>query len=336
MKKYNFIDLFSGAGGLALGFEMAGFENIFSLDFEKSFNETYKANFPNHNLLEIDIKKLKETDIKKILENKKVDVIVGGPPCQGFSMAGNVGRKFIDDERNNLYKEFIRIVKNIKPKSFVMENVARLFTHKKGQTKNDIIKDFENIGYKVECKILNSADYGVAQLRRRTIFIGTKNTLKKEVIFPKKTTEKYLTIKEVIDDLPKLKSGETCLFIKNHSAMKHSNQMLEKMKYVKDGQGREDIPKNIRPTSGDIRKYIRYNSKKPSITITGDMRKVFHYYQNRALTVRELARIQSFPDNFIFKGSVISQQQQIGNSVPPLMAYSIAQTVKENLKNYEK
>ena len=115
--------------------------------------------------------------------------------------------------------------------------------------------------------------------------------------------------------------------------MKHTEQMLKKMKYVKDGSGREDIPKNLRPKSGDIRKYIRYNSKKPSICVTGDMRKVFHYNQNRALTVRELARIQTFPDNFIFKGSSISQQQQIGNAVPPKMARSIAQTIKLMINN---
>lgn len=335
-KKYSYIDLFSGAGGLSLGFDNAGFENIFSLDIEKSFNETYKLNFPKHKLIELDIKKLKEQEVKKILGNKKVDVVVGGPPCQGFSMAGNAGRRFIDDERNKLYKEFLRIVKITKPKFFVMENVARIFTHRNGNTRKEIINDFEKIGYKVECKILNSADYGVAQMRRRTIFIGTNINNGKEIIFPKKIVTKYTNIKEVIDDLPKLKSGESCDKISNHIAMKHTGQMLEKMKYVKDGGDRNSIPKDIRPLSGDIRKYIRYNSNNPSITITGDMRKVFHYNQNRALTVRELARIQSFPDNFIFKGSIISQQQQIGNSVPPILAYNIAKAIKENIKNYEK
>jgi DNA (cytosine-5)-methyltransferase 1 len=115
--------------------------------------------------------------------------------------------------------------------------------------------------------------------------------------------------------------------------MNHSEQMLKKMKFVKDGSGREDIPKKLRPKSGDIRKYIRYDSSKPSICITGDMRKVFHYSQNRALTVRELARIQTFPDNFFFKGSTISQQQQIGNAVPPMMARSIAQCIKIMIDN---
>ena len=115
--------------------------------------------------------------------------------------------------------------------------------------------------------------------------------------------------------------------------MNHSEQMLKKMKFVKDGCGRETIPKNIRPKSGDIRKYIKYDSSKPSICITGDMRKVFHYSQNRALTVRELARIQTFPDSFVFKGSTISQQQQIGNAVPPLMARAIARTLKIMMNN---
>ena len=141
-----------------------------------------------------------------------------------------------------------------------------------------------------------------------------------------------MNIKDAIHDFPELKSGQKS-GVNNHVAMNHSEQMLKKMKFVKDGSGREDMPKKLRPKSGDIRKYIRYDSSKPSICITGDMRKVFHYSQNRALTVRELARIQTFPDNFFFKGSTISQQQQIGNAVPPMMARSIAQCIKIMIDN---
>lgn len=319
-----YIDLFSGAGGFSMGFQNMGFQNIFSIDIEPSFCETYRHNFPNHTLIEKDICNFTEDEILKLTNNKGVDVIIGGPPCQGFSMAGNIGRKFADDPRNKLFKEFVRIVKIVKPKFFVMENVARLFTHNKGKTKEEILQSFQEIGYKVECKILNSADYGVPQIRNRIIFIGT--LLDKEIEFPLPLKDEFITIKEAIHHYPILKSGEES-HIPNHIAMEHSQQMLNKMSFVSDGGDRNEIPIEFRPKSGDVRKYIRYKSDAPSICITGDMRKVFHYEQNRALTVRELASIQSFPDNFIFKGSKISQQQQVGNSVPPKMAEVIAQSI---------
>jgi len=322
--KLKYIDLFSGSGGFALGFDNKGFQNVFSIDIEPSFCETYKYNFPKHQLIEKDICDLSDSEITYLKEFYEIDVVIGGPPCQGFSMAGNIGRKFINDPRNKLFKEFVRVVKLVEPKFFVMENVARLYNHNKGETKNEIINDFQNIGYKVECKILNSADYGVPQVRKRIIFIGTK--LNQEIIFPKKTIRKYLTVKDVLNNYPPLSSGEESS-IPNHVAMNHSEQMLEKMKYVKDGGNRAEIPENLRPKSGDIRKYIRYKSYEPSVCVTGDMRKIFHYEQNRALTVRELAKLQSYPDDFVFKGTKISQQQQVGNSVPPKMAEAIAEAI---------
>lgn len=322
-----YIDLFSGAGGFSLGFEMAGFKNLFALDIESEFSKTYKKNFPKHKLIIKDICNLSENEIIELIKNTKVDVIIGGPPCQGFSIAGNIGRKFIDDPRNSLFKEYARVISIVKPSFFVMENVARLHTHNKGETRKEILATFENMGYSVECKILNSVDYGVAQERRRVIFIGSLNKDIK-INFPKKISEKQKTVKEVISHFPPLKSGEKSS-IPNHNAMSHTTQMLEKMSYLSDGGNREQIPKNLRPKSGDVRKYIKYKSDAPSICITGDMRKVFHYSQNRALTVRELASIQSFPDNFIFEGKTISQQQQVGNAIPPKMAKAIANTIKE-------
>jgi len=320
-KQLTYIDLFCGAGGMSLGFDQAGFRNIFSLDIESDFCKTYKTNFPSHILIQNDIAKLTKEEIKNQIGNNEVDVIIGGPPCQGFSMAGNIGRKFIDDSRNYLFKEFARFVEIVKPNYFVMENVARLFTHNQGETKKEIISVFENLGYHVKCKVLNTANFGVPQVRNRVLFIG--NQVSKNLFFPAEKQGNFKTIKNVIDNLPPLKSGEKS-DIPNHVAMKHSEQMLEKMKYISDGGDRNEIPERIRPKSGDIRKYIRYKSSEPSICITGDMRKVFHYSQNRALTVRELATIQTFPIGFIFKGSSISQQQQVGNAVPPVFAKEIA------------
>ena len=344
-KKYNLIDLFSGAGGLSLGFEQVGFENIFSVDFMKDYCNTYRKNFPHHKLIQKDISKLSNEEILNLTKNKKIDVVVGGPPCQGFSMAGKIGRNFIDDPRNHLFKEFARVVSLTKPKIFVMENVARLYTHNKGRTRKEITTEFEKLGYEVKCKILCSADFGVPQIRNRIIFIGNRLGLKNafpdkrydkdtQTTIHNKKIKKWKTIKEAIDDLPKLSSGESSN-IPNHEAMSHTEEMLNKMSFIKDGGDRNQIPIKFRPESGDIRKYIKYDSSKPSICITGDMRKVFHYNQNRALSVRELARIQSFPDSFIFEGNKISQQQQVGNAVPPLMAKAIAEEIKEMLKQNE-
>ena len=322
--KLKYIDLFSGAGGFSLGFDNKGFENVFSIDIEPNFCKTYKHNFANHKLIEKDICELSDSEIQYHKEFDEIDVVIGGPPCQGFSIAGNIGRKFVDDPRNRLFKEFVRVVKVVKPKFFVMENVARLYTHKKGETRKEIIKDFEKLGYKVDCKILNSADYGVPQVRKRAIFIGSAVNM--EIQFPQKEVEKYISVKEALSTYPKLESGEESS-IPNHIAMSHSAQMLNKMSYVTDGGDRNEIPVKLRPTSGDVRKYIKYASDKPSVCVTGDMRKIFHYEQNRALTVRELAKLQSFPDDFVFKGNRISQQQQVGNSVPPQMAEAIAEII---------
>ena len=330
-REHTYIDLFSGAGGLSLGFENQGFRNLFSIDIEPAFCETYRHNFPSHTLIQNDISFLTESDIRKRVKKSPVDVVIGGPPCQGFSMAGSIGRRFIDDPRNHLFKEFARVVSIVQPKAFLMENVARLYTHNSGKTREEIITTFENLGYRVSCKVLDAADFRVPQHRYRTIFIGVKT--EKEVVLPEAVVQHpddYATVKSAIDSLPHLESGETSA-ISNHQAMKHTAQMLKKMSYIKDGGDRNSIPEEIRPKSGDIRKYIRYNSGKPSVCITGDMRKVFHYDQNRALTVRELARLQSFPDSFVFKGSVISQQQQVGNSVPPLLAESLAKHIKQYL-----
>lgn len=327
----SYIDLFSGSGGFSLGFDWAGYENVFSVEYDHEICETYRHNFPTHNLIECDITKLEDSHILNLTKGKTVDVVIGGPPCQGFSMAGNIGRRFADDPRNQLFKEFVRVVKLVQPKCFVMENVARLYTRLNGETREEIKTCFEELGYVVEAKVVCASDYGVPQNRNRVLFIGHKSTdFMAPVSFPEKVEGPAPTVKDAIGHYPPLQSGESS-DIPNHEAMTHSAQMLEKMSYVKDGGSRNDIPESIRPEKGDIRKYIRYDSNKPSICITGDMRKVFHYEQNRALTVRELAAIQSYPDSFVFLGNKIKQQQMVGNSVPPVLAKAIAEAVKEML-----
>ena len=327
----NYVDLFAGAGGFSLGFEKAGFKNLFAIEFDETIAKTYKRNFPNNNMIIADIKAVDNKTLKKLVNNKEVDIVVGGPPCQGFSLAGNIGRTFVEDERNSLFKEFLRVVDILKPKMFIMENVSRMKSHNKGKTILEIKNAFENIGYKVDYQVLQASNYNVPQNRSRIFIVGTREL---KFNFPTPSS-KIITVKEAIDDLPPLKNGEKST-IPNHFAMKHSEQMLKKMSYITDGGNREMIPESIRPKSGDIRKYIKYDSTKPSVTVTGDMRKIFHYSQNRALSPRELARLQSFPDDFIFEGNSISIQQQIGNAVPPNLAYEIAKMASKTLSNDNK
>lgn len=328
-----YIDLFSGAGGLSLGLEKIGFKNLFAVEFNDSAASTYKKNFPKNKLIVDDIKKLSNEQAKELTENTSVDLIVGGPPCQGFSIAGNIGRKFIDDPRNHLFLEFVRIVHALKPRMFIMENVARMATHNRGKTIREIVSKFEEVGYKVDYRVLNAVNFEVPQNRRRIFIVGRRNDLDLTFAFPTPIPTIH-TVGEVIEDLPPLSNGESS-DIPNYFAMNHTKQMLDKMSYVKEGGNREDIPINLRPKSGDARKYIRYDRNKPSVTITGDMRKVFHYEQNRALTPRELARIQTFPDSFIFEGNSISQQQQIGNAVPPKLAEEVGKSALYSLKNQD-
>lgn len=331
--KYSYIDLFCGAGGLSFGFDKAGFENIFSVEINPEFAKTYKKNFPSHKLLVEDIRDISNDTVKELVGDREVDIIIGGPPCQGFSIAGNIGRTFIDDERNRLFKEFVRFISEVNPKMFIMENVAAMATHLKGKTIKAIVDAFKHagMGYKVKWEVLNTVNYEIAQERRRIVVVGVRSDLDTEFSYPTHSTI-IKTIKEVIGDLPPLASGEKSN-IPNHIAMSHSEQMLEKMSYIKDGGDRYDIPEELRPKSGDVRKYIRYDSTRPSVCVTGDMRKIFHYEQNRALTCRELARIQSFPDSFVFEGKSIQIQQQIGNAVPPKLANFLAEQAKETLDN---
>lgn len=325
-QKPTYIDLFSWAWWFSLWFDNQWFKNIFSIDYEKSFCDTYRKNFPSHTLIEKDICKISEHEIRKLVNWIDIDVIIWWPPCQWFSMAGSIWRNFIDDPRNHLFIEFVRIVSIVQPKFFIMENVARLYTHNGWSTRKEIIKKFNDIWYNVEVRVLNTVDFWIPQKRQRVIFLWTKLNIK--IDFPIWNIKKHKTIKDAIWHLPKLKPWDSST-IKNHEAMNHSEQMLKKMAHIWDWWGRDQIPSEMRPKSWDIRKYIRYKSDEPSICITGDMRKVFHYSQNRALSVRELSAIQSFPDDFEFLWSKISQQQQVGNSVPPIFAEVLASHIKK-------
>lgn len=343
-EKYTVIDLFCGCGGLSSGFSKADYDITLGIDHWKDAISTFNHNHDKPVGIVADL--FKETP--KTISDKsgvlKADVIIGGPPCQGFSIAG---KRVIDDERNQLYKSFVSFVKFYKPKVFLMENVPNIISMGGGIVKDTIIKDFEKLGYNVVYKILLASDYGVPQNRRRAFFVGTKSST--EFIFPKPTSEKHIVSQEAISDLPedslvdgtkypmKPKSDYQKFIrngskeIHNHEITNHKEQTIEIIAMVPDGGNYKSLPKELHETRKVNIAWTRLNSQKPSFTIDTGHRHHFHYKFNRVPTVRESARIQSFPDNFIFQCSKTSQYKQVGNAVPPVLAKVLAESIKSYL-----
>lgn len=319
----NFIDLFAGAGGLSLGFVMAGYTPVASVEINQYAVQTYKHNFIEKRGFNefIQTRDIRDTVVKKelydIVGNKSIDVICGGFPCQGFSMAGN---RIVTDERNSLYKEMLEIVKYIKPKFVVMENVVGLRSMLDGKIEAQIIKDYEEIGYKVNVTVLNSADYGVAQLRKRVIFIC--NRINKTNYHPKPLLEpyEYKTTREAIEDLMDLEDNKDF----NHVKTKHKGDMPQRLAAVPEGS-------SLYENYSDSWKKCPW--EKPSCTIKENHGAVnIHPRRPRVITAREMARLQSFPDDFIFQGAKKWQLVQLGNAVPPLLGKAIALSVEKSIK----
>ncbi len=341
----NCIDLFCGCGGLSLGFEKAGFDILLGIDAWEDAITTFNYNHKNSKGICSDLSTLNPKDIESQLNGKSVDVIIGGPPCQGFSVAG---KRIVDDERNKLYKNFVRFVEFFKPKAFMMENVPNILSIGNGIVRDAIVKDFSNLGYKVVYKILTASDYGVPQNRRRTFFVGFKNG--NEFTFPLPTVKQKVTSKEAISDLPDKtvldgekypvtpQSNYQKLMRKNvnglynHRVTVHTEQTKRIIAMVPDGGNYKDLPVELQQTRKVHIAWTRLDSSKPSFTIDCGHNHHFHYKYNRVPTVRESARIQSFPDNFIFLGKLGSQLRQVGNAVPPLMAEEIAKEIKNELQ----
>ena len=327
----NIIDLFCGCGGLSKGFEMAGFNTVLAIDFWKDAVETFNNNHKNKVAICDDVSKISNDFLDDFTKKNKITGIVGGPPCQGYS---TVGKRDINDDRNYLYLQYCRIVEKVKPEFFVLENVKGLLTLNNGKFKEDIVERFTKLGYIVDYKILNSADYGVPQNRNRVFFVGIKN---KKFKFPKEKIKKVTTY-EAISDLTSYEDKYTTSAqtsyqknmrgnnkqLKNNEFTVHTEKTIDVISKIPDGGKITDLPKEF----WEIRKYNkafqRMNSKLQSNTIDTGHRNYFHYSENRIPTVRESARIQSFPDNFIFYGSRTSQYKQVGNAVPPLLANAIA------------
>lgn len=344
----NVIDLFSGAGGLSYGFESAGFDVLLGIDNDAKALETFELNHNGAKSICGDVTQITyEGDIKPLIGDKEIDVIIGGPPCQGMSLSGP--RKF-DDPRNKLYLSYIRLVEEIKPKAFVIENVPGLVGLFGGQIKDSIIEKFTVMGYDIQYKILCAADYGVPQNRKRVVFVGMK---KGTFEYPAPFGEK-VTCSMALDDLPQLidelgeddvpyatepNNGYQKLMraksesVRNHIAAAHSDKVKTIISLVPDGGNYKDLPEEYRDSRNFHVAWTRFASNKPAPTIDTGHRHHFHYKYNRVPTVRECARLQSFPDNFIFLGNKTQQFRQVGNAVPPLMAQAIAETLKKELED---
>jgi len=343
-KKYTIIDLFCGAGGMTLGFMMAGFSPKLGLDFEKDCEKTHYLNFKDVPFICGDINNLTSEEIlsKSGLKKGEITVIAGGPPCQGFSTVNGKSR-FLENPKNKLFVEFVRVINDLEPDWFVMENVVGLTTMENGKVKAAIIDAFKNIGYTVESGILDAADYGVPQFRQRAFFIG--NNKGYEIKFPNKTHSDKLDQLDLFNDakiLPYKTVGEAIMDLidkelPNHERPTHASIVLERMSHVPEGGNQKDIPVGLKPPQLYKNTYGRLDRSKPSYTIhtrfdvasTGSL---YHPTENRALTVREGARLQSFPDWFLFAGKKGSQYRQVGNAVPPLLAEAIGLKIIELMK----
>jgi len=350
-KKTTIIDLFSGCGGLSYGFQREGFDVKLAIDNWGDALKTFAKNHPGTQIMHADLSKItpEETVSHFLLTKTGIDVIIGGPPCQGFSISG---KRNVDDPRNKLYKAFLKFVKYFKPKVFLIENVPNLVSMAQGRVKEEILQNFQELGYNTIYKILTASEYGVPQNRKRVFFIGLRSTTKFD--FPETTHGRnkklIITIKDAIDDLPENTLPEGSEYpsqpiteyqkkirgysqaVYNHRATIHNPRTINIIKLVPDGGNYKNLPKNLQNTRRVNIAWTRMNSNKPSYTIDTGHNHHFHYKYNRVLTPRESARIQSFPDQFIFIGNHTSQLKQIGNAVPPILAQQLAKKIKKFLK----
>lgn len=346
---YNVLDLFCGCGGLSRGFIDAGFKVSLGVDFDDAALKTFAFNHEEATAMKLDLFNLENVEIIKRFydeRNLKVDVLVGGPPCQGFSLAGP---RQIDDSRNVLYRAMVKTASIMKPRVIVLENVPGLVQLHDGLVGEKIISDFTNLGYKITYKILYAPDYGVPQIRKRVFFVALLDS-DEYFKYPEPILDKenYITCEEAIGDLPALidiigekeqnysdeyltpyiiarRNGSQ--HILNHEGTIHDPKTKKFIAMVPEGKNYKSLPKEY----DGIYKYhealTRYNSKKPSPTINTGHRSHFHYKWNRIPTVRESARLQSFDDTFIFFGNKSQQYRQVGNAVPPLLGKALASQI---------
>lgn len=343
-------DLFAGVGGMSEGFKMAGnFEIVFAVEHDKDIACAYQKNHVGTNVYATDICGI---DVKELhVRHRRIDVVIGGPPCQGFSQKGK--RLSLDDPRNYLFQQYVRFVEEFRPKYFVLENVPNILTASSGYFKEQIITAFNKLGYEVKCGVLKASDFGVPQDRHRAVFLGQLGKLEVDLPSPNGIRT---SIRDAIYDLPFISSGEgcevseydkkpttkyqkqmrgNCKKLYNHVATKHSQVALRRLAMIPKGAGKEVLPSEEKTKSIYSGTWSRMIEDDISVTITTrydtpSSGRFTHPILDRCITTREAARIQSFPDSFIFYGSKTSQMKQVGNAVPPLLAKAIAEQINKN------
>lgn len=363
-KGWTVIDLFCGAGGLSEGFRQAGCHVLAGNDYDQAAGETFKATHSEAVFLPGPIQNHSAADFLRAAGLKKgeLDVLVGGPPCQGFSVYNH--QRGLHDERSGLYREYLRVVEGLSPKWVVLENVTGMTSAGGGATVGAIIEGLEELGYTVDKRILKAEEYGVPQERRRIVFIGNRMGL--PIVWPEKTHGEGLrplvTVQDAIGDLPSLNNGEdkgtapyakpafseyqrmlrgNCTHVLNHSAPKLSKINTDRMQHIPAGGSWRDIPTELLPAgmkkakrSDHTKRYgrLRWDGLSSTILTKCDLHwgAYIHPEQDRSLTVREAARFQSFPDWFEFKGSRTEQFVQVGNAVPPLLGRKIAESILQS------
>jgi DNA (cytosine-5)-methyltransferase 1 len=352
------VELFAGAGGLSLGFEQSGFRIALAVESDPRTGLTYQHNHPSVDFIEEEVNKLDPVDcLERIgLEKGELAALIGGPPCQGFSES-NRRTRTLDNPRNHYYVEFFRFLAAMRPLWFVLENVAGLKTLASGLLLKDILSRGRNAGYAVEVLDLDAAEFGVPQVRRRIFVVGCRARM--PVLPPVKTHGPgllpFVTVMEAIGDLPRLKSGAAvnllpyptsatlsayqralrsgAEMVQGNLVTRNSEKVLARYDWIKPGQNWEAIPNSLMDNYHDATRchtgiYYRLMADRPSKVI-GNFRKnmLIHPIQNRGLSIREAARLQSFPDSYRFLGSIGFQQQQVADAVPPLLAEAVARAL---------
>lgn len=362
--KINTIDLFAGCGGFSCGFERAGYNIISAVEYDKNIAKSYENNHKNVNVIADDIKNIDNNETFKL---GSADIIIGGPPCQGFSMAGARNRNgFMDDPRNYLFKHYFNVVKIVRPKIFILENVKGILTLKKGEIFKEIKRIFEDPNnfdgrpYKIQYKVVKAKEYGIPQNRERVIIVGSLidfnledeiEKTKKEILKDNPTFFDNVTVWDAISNLPSptedgsvevikfesdyqnfLKSNN--IIVQNHYKTKHNKKAIERMEKIKINENYTSLNEDIKSIHSGSYGRLDPNGIAPTVTTRFDTPsggRFIHPFENRTLTAREAARIQSFPDDFEFYGTKSCVCTQIGNAVPPKLAYFFAILIRRVL-----